>query len=446
MKEKLLEVGSWTVEQARAKGAAAEAFLLHGEDLTVEVVDGQVETLKQSEEIGLGIRVFTGNRMGFAFTTDLDRTAVQETLEKALKGAKYTAEDSFLGLPQTHEQYPKLDTFDPAIESETLERKIEMAREVERQARATDKRVKVIERAGYEDSRYSVAVISSEGVRVYQKGAYAGLFVFVMAEENGDAQTGFSVLAKRRLKDLDPVFVGKEGANDAVRSLGAKTIVSKAMPCVLEPYVMTNFLGVIADSFSADAVQKGKSALKDKIGQSLGSQWVTIIDDGTLQEGISAFPFDGEGWPSQRTMLLDKGVLKGYLYDSYTARKDKTHSTGNGVRGSFRGLPSVGTTNVFLQPGSGTPEALISDIKQGLYITEVMGMHTANPISGDFSVGASGLMIENGKLTYPVRGATIAGNLLDFLSDIEGVASDLRFYGGTGSPTVRVKALSVGGD
>lgn len=441
-----MDIGQWAVEQAHGKGVQAESFVLHSEDLSVDVVDGQVETLKEAEEIGLGIRVFQGKHTGFAFTTDLSKQAVMDAIEKAINGAKYTADDEYNCLPAVAESYPTIDTYDPIIETTDMDAKIELAREVERRAKAYDKRIKVIERAGYEDSRYSVAVINSSGVKVFQKGAYCGIYVFLVAEENGDAQTGFSTQALRHYQELDPVFVGQEGAMTAVRSLGAKSAPSRMMPCILEPYVMTNFMGVLAGSFGADAVQKGKSALAGKLGQEVASSIVTLVDDGIYEKGVASFPFDGEGWPSQRTLLLEKGVLHGFLYDTYTACKDKTRSTGNGIRGSFRGLPSVGTTNLYVEPGLLTPEKLREDMTNGFYITEVMGMHTANPISGDFSVGASGMMIENGQITYAVRGVTIAGNLYDFLKDIEGLGSDLRFFGGTGSPSVRVKALSIGGE
>lgn len=446
MKERLMDIGQWAVDQARGKGVQAESFVLHSEDLTVDIVDGQVETLKEAEEIGLGIRVFQGKRTGFAFTTDLSQQAVMDAIDQAMNGARYTADDEYNSLPEVSAVYPTIDTYDPAIEKTGMEAKIELAREVERQAKAYDKRIKVIERAGYEESRYSVAVINSSGIKAFQKAAYCGIYIFLVAEENGDAQTGFSTQAFRHYQELDPVFVGREGAMTAVRSLGARTAPSRMMPCILEPYVMTNFLGILAGSFGADAVQKGKSALAGKVGQEVASSILTLVDDGIYEKGVASFPFDGEGWPSQRTVLVDKGVLKGYLYDTYTANKDKTRSTGNGIRGSFRGLPAVGTTNFYVEPGTVSPEKLREDMANGLYITEVMGMHTANPISGDFSVGASGMMIENGQISYPVRGLTIAGNLYGFLKDIEGLGSDLRFFGDTGSPSVMVKSLSVAGD
>lgn len=446
LKEKLLEAGRRAVELAKKTDVEAEAFVLHSEDLTIEARDGQIETLKKAEEIGLGIRVLRGSRIGFSFTTDLNQAALEETINRALEASLYTAEDPYNVLPDPTSDYPAMNTFDPDLENTELEAKVELARQIEIEARRYDSRIKIVDSSAYQDSRYSVAVVNSRGIEAFQKAAYCGIYISLMAEENGDVQTGFAVEARRRLKEMDPAQVGREAAYNAIRSLGAKSAPSRSMPCIMEPYVMTNFLGVLSETLSADSVQKGKSALQGKSGQVIASPQVCLVDDGTYENGISSFPFDGEGWPSQRTVLIDNGILHTFLYDTYTAGKDKTQSTGNGTRGSFRGLPSVGTTNLFLKPGAEAPAKLWEDIERGLYVTQVMGVHTANPISGDFSLGASGIMIEKGQLTYPVRGLTIAGNLFAFLRDIEGIAEDLRFFGGTGSPTVRIKALSVGGE
>jgi PmbA protein len=213
----------------------------------------------------------------------------------------------------------------------------------------------------------------------------------------------------------------------------------------MEPYVVTRFMSILSASIEADAVQKGKSMLADKVGQQAASIQVNLIDDAASEEGMASFPFDGEGVASERKVIIEKGELKGFLYDTYTGLKAGLRSTGNGIRGSFRSLPGVGATNLILSPGIQLPNQLIKDIDCGFYITDVMGMHTANPISGDFSVGAAGIMIEKGKLTYPVRGVTIAGNLLDLLQDIEAVGNDLRFYGGKAASTIRIKNISIGG-
>lgn len=446
MKDRLLGVGNIVMEKARRKGLDAEVFLLYDKELSIEVVDGQVETLKEAEETGMGIRVINQGRLGFAYTTNLEESVLEEMLDRAVGSSRYTTVDENNILPEGAFTYPPMGTYDPAIRQATLEEKTAMAREVETVARAYDKRISVIERSGYEDSEYLLVIINTQGVEAVEKGAFCGLYAYLVAEEDGDAQTGFSLMARKHFGELNPREVGCEAARNAVRMLKGRTIPSQSIPCVLEPYVVTNFLGILSNSVNADSVQKGKSLFAGKVGEQVAASELVLVDDGVYEKGIASFPFDGEGVPAQRTVLIENGILKGFLYDSYTARKDGTTSTGNGVRSSFRSLPGVGTTNFFFSPGPTRPADLVRDISRGLYITEVMGMHTANPISGDFSVGAAGIMIEYGELTRPVRGITIAGNLKDFLLNIEGIGNDLRFFGGTGAPTLRLKALSIAGE
>lgn len=447
METLLKGVAEKVINMSYDKGVEAEAFLLHDKELSIEVNNGQVETLKQAEEIGLGVRIINQGRLGFAYTSDLSEEAVLAVLNDAYNISKYTTSDDSNRLPEGNISYPEMDfLYDDSFKKTSIEEKIDMARQVEQIAKNHDPRISVIERSGYEDTEFSSLIMNTNGLYAYAKGNFGGTYIFLVAEENGDAQNGFSMMIKRKYQDLDPNMVGVEAATNAVRSLNAKTIGSARLPCIMEPYIMTRFMGLIAQMVDAEAVQKGKSLFADKKGEQVASPVFNLIDDGIYENGIASFPFDGEGVSCRKNNVIENGILQGFLYDTYTAHKAGLTSTGNASRGSFRNLPSVGTTNFILAPGKESPNKLISDIKKGFYITEVMGMHTANPISGDFSVGAAGIMIENGELTYPVRGVTIAGNLIDFLQDIEAVGSDLRFYGGKAAPTVRLKALSIGGE
>ncbi|ADI01191.1 MAG TPA: TldD/PmbA family protein [Syntrophothermus lipocalidus] len=446
MRDELVKTGEQVVEMARQKGVEAEAFLFYNRELGIEVAQGTVETLAEAEELGIGVRVIKEGRVGFAYSTDLGPEALNQLLDRAVESSKFTASDENNSLPAGRYQYPELNVYDPEVRRVNVEEKIQMARDLESAALAYDRRIKVIEKAAYEDSEFALAVFNTNGIKAFERGAFCTLYAYLVAEEEGDAQTGFGYAAARRVKELDPARVGREAAHNAVRMLGAKTITSRSVPCIFEPYVVTSFLGVLVNSVNADSVQKGKSFLAGKIGQTVAAGNFTLVDDGTSPQGIASFPFDGEGVATQRTVLIDRGILKGFLYDTYTANKANTKSTGNGVRGSFRSLPGVGITNLFVLPGVSRPEQLIKEVSQGLFVTEVMGIHTANPISGDFSVGAAGILIENGELTRPVRSITIAGNLQEFLQGVEGVGEDLRFFGGIGAPTLRVKGLSIAGE
>ena len=230
--------------------------------------------------------------------------------------------------------------------------------------------------------------------------------------------------------------------------LGAQSIQSQNIPVILDPKISINFLSVISSMFNADAVQKNKSKLIGKLNNKIASDKVTIIDDSTIDMQLGSFHFDGEGTISQKNILIEKGLLKNYLYNDYTARKDKTRSTGNANRASFKTIPDIFPTNFYLLPGEKTPEKLISSLNKGIYLTRVIGLHTTDPITGDFSLGAQGIMIENGKKTIPVRKFAIAGNLLDILNNIEDTANDLRFMpssGNIGSPTVLIKEMKISG-
>ena len=217
------------------------------------------------------------------------------------------------------------------------------------------------------------------------------------------------------------------------------------MDLVLEPLIATQMLGIISACFSGDAVLKNKSFLAGKLGQCVASPELMLIDDGTLPNHLGSASFDGEGTATQRTVLLEHGVLRNYLHDCHSAAKAGVVSTGNGMRGSYKGTPHVATTNYYLEAGNQKPEELIGAVERGIYVTEILGAHTANPVSGDFSFGASGILIEHGHLTKPVRGITIAGNFQQLLKKIIGIGNDLTFFGGQGAPTVRVAEIAVSG-
>jgi PmbA protein len=445
MEDILRNAGQQALNAVRKKGMEGEAFLLYDRELSLEMSRGLVETLKEAEQMGLGVRVFNQGRMGFAYSSDLSSEAIEEVVRDAVNISSYTTADEFNCFPEGGLVYPVMQTYDAGIDATTLENKIELAREVERAARAFDKRIELVERAGYEDTVFSSLVMNSRGLYAFGQGSYCGLHISLVAQEAGDAQNGFSVMVKKKIENLIPLMVGEEAAMKAVRSLQGRSISSAQMPCIMEPYVVTRFMNLLSSSVQADAVQKGKSMLAGKVGQIVASPAFTLVDDANYEAGIASFPFDGEGVPAQRNMIIENGELKGFLYDTYSGLKAGRRSSGNGLRGSFRSLPGVGTTNFMLSPGEQSPDSLIADIENGFYVTDVMGMHTANPISGDFSVGAAGIMIEQGRLTYPVRGVTIAGNLLKMLFDIEAVGSDLRFYGGKAAATIRLQSISVGG-
>ncbi len=435
------------VEEARRKGAeAAEAYFDRSEETTIEVRNGEVENLKVAQESGVGIRILRNGCLGFAFTSDRSWTALREAVDAALANARVASRDPFNMLPAPPAAYPAMDQNDPALKKIPLEEKIEMARRIERSGRAYDPRIQVTEQAAYEETHYQVSIANSLGVSASDEGSYCGGGASLVAGADGEQQSGFGLQFTRKYAELDPEAIGREAAFKAVRLLGASRLPTKRAAVVFEPYVVTNFLSVLSSALTAEAVQKGRSLFAGKIGERVAASGITVIDDGTLPGGLLSAPFDGEGVPSRRTVLIQDGRLLGFLQNSYTGAKDGLPSTGNASRGSYKSTPELGSTNFYLAPGELAPEEMIKQTDEGLYLTEVMGMHTVNPISGDFSVGAAGIWIEHGELTTPARGMVIAGNMLELLEGIDAVGKDLRFFIGKGAPTVRVARLTISGE
>jgi PmbA protein len=440
------EIVRAVIEESKKRNVEqAEAFYDSERELSIEVREGQVENLKVAKDAGLGIRVIQNGRLGYAYTTELTWGKMANTLDIALANAKAASEDSYYTLPEPALSYPELDLYDPQLDEVSLEEKIEMARQIERSGRSFDPLVCLTEQISYQEVNYEIAIANSKGVSLTSRGAFCGGVAAFVAGKDGDQQTGFSVEFVRRLKELDPDALGKEAARKAVRMIGAQRLSTKRVPVVMDPYVVSSFLAMLASALSAEAVQKGRSLFAGKTGERVASMLVTIVDDGAKPGGIASAPFDGEGVPTQKTVLVDSGVLQGFLYNSYTAAKDGVSSTGNAARGSFQSPPQLGSTNFYIAPGKRSQDAIIKETGEGFYLTEVMGMHTANPISGDFSLGAAGIWIHNGELTTPVRGMVIAGNILELLAGVDAVGSDLRFFAGRGAPTVRVANLTVSG-
>ncbi|HHX95899.1 MAG TPA: TldD/PmbA family protein [Clostridia bacterium] len=423
----------------------AEVFGQTSKELTIEIARQEVENLKIAEEQGVGLRIIFENRLGYAYTADLKKESLQVLVEKALANSRLVEAETAWNIAQPNDKYPQLDLFDLEIGQHSLEEKISLAQEVEQAALNYDSRIKQVEKAVYQDADYQLFLYNSYGLEKNYHSAFCGLYSSVISRDQADAQTGFGMDFSLKYADLDPYKVGREAGEKAVRMLGARTISSAKLPVVFEPYVMVGLLGVLEAIFSGEAVLKGTSFLAGKVGEKVAGTAVNLIDHGALKGRLGSAPFDGEGMPTQKTSLIHNGELQGFLHNLYTARKSGTISTGNAVRSGYKSTPEVGVTNFYLEPGKVSPEELLREISYGFYVTEVMGLHTANPISGDFSLGAAGLLIENGEITKPVKGMALAGNLQALLKGIDLIANDLTFYLGQGSPTVRVQGLTLSG-
>ncbi len=428
------------------KADAAEVFIRSSASTSIEVKEQKVDAFDRAKDIGAGLRVLVGGRMGFAFTTDLSEKALATLARSAITNARNIEPDPFHSIPEKPAaDYQSISLYDPELVALTEKEKIDRVMAMEREAFGVDKRIKRIRKASAGFSESDTLIMNSHGAAVSYRGTAASSGIEVVAEDKGESQAGSDFDVKRFYCKLKIEEVGRRAASKALDLLGARRLDSVKAPVVLDAEVAGDFLAILASSFSAESVQKKRSLFINKLGKEVAASLITMYDDGLLAEGLGSAPSDDETVPMKKKTIIDKGRLAMFLYNTYAANKDKTVSTGNGMRGGFKGMPGVGLTNLYIEPGTHSIEELISSTGSGLYVTEVMGAHTANHISGDFSVGATGFWIEKGRKAYPVREITIAGNILDLMKNVDAVGSDLRFFGRIGSPSLRVKELSIGG-
>lgn len=437
------------VQRAMKKGATqAEAFLEVGRESSCRVRDGEIEDLTQATSKGVGLRVISKNKLGFAYTSDFDGASLDSFVDRALQLAEAAAPNKLNGLPSKKDlgAFPETGAlYDEAVANLAGDWKIKAALEMERAGKAVDPRVTTFDSVGAGDHVSEVYVASSEGLVGGYSGTYVYLFASPVASEGGQLQTSSWVDYKRFLEDLEsPESVGREAARRAVRMLGARKVKTQQVPVIFDPLMAASFVGNVAAAADGNAVYKKSSVFAALHGKRLAPESVTVVDDGLLRRGLGTSPFDGEGVPTRRTPILDKGVLRNFLYDASTARKAKARTTGNASRG-YNSLPHIGTNNLYLEPGTKAPEELIREVKNGFYVTAMLG-RGADPVTGEYSRGANGMWIENGELAYPVQEVTVAGNLLQMLKDLDGIGSDLQFRGSAGAPTLRFKQLTVSGE
>jgi len=433
-------------KSVKKKPDSAEVYIIEESSTIIEVKEQKVDSFQSAASRGFALRILLGNKLGFSYTSDNSPPAIDRLIKEAFENAENNESDVYISFAKPSQRASVKSLYDDKLKGVGEKEKIEMGIRLERAALKYDKRIKKIRHASYEDSENKKVFLNSNGIKSFYSDTVCSTSIMLVAEENGNSEIGWEFDYNRFYKNLKVEDVGIEAAEKAIKMLGAKRINTCRIPVILDPKVSCDFLGILSSSLSADSVQKGKSMLADKLNSIIASPIINLIDDGTLDGGIGSAPVDGEGTPTRRTVLVEKGYLRGFLHNIYTANKWKTSSTGNSVRGGFKGLPGVGVTNLFVEKGNITREGLINGIDKGLYITEAMGVHTANPISGDFSIGIAGHYIENGKISFPVRGVVVSGNILELLKDIEAVADDLRFFGRIGSPSIKISEVVISGN
>lgn len=422
-----MELADKVVAQAQA-GEQIEAYVSRGGETDVRVYQGEVEHFVSAQSEGIGVRVIRDGRTGFAYAGTLDPGAVDEVVAEARDNVAFGTVDEWAGLAEPDGVAPTAQTlWSDGLADFPTTAKIELAKELERLATSLDPRVRVDD-ANYADAWGEVAVATTTGIR--QSGRENGCYVTVgtLADDAGETQTGFGFSVGRHPDDFDLERAATEASDRATRLLGARKPPSRRLTVVFDPYVTAQFLSTIGSTLNGESVVKGRSLFRTRLGEAIASPVVQLVDDPTNPAAYSATEVDGEGLAARRNELIRDGVLAQFVHSSYSARRAGGRSTGNATRGGYAGSPGVGCLALQLRPGTRSQPELIADIGDGLLVQSVQGMHSGvNPVSGDFSTGASGMIIRNGELAEPAREMTIASTLQRMLLDVVEVGADVEW-------------------
>lgn len=434
--------------QAKRSGATeADIIIADGETFSVQVRLGAVDRLTKAQEKHLGLRVFVGKRSASTSTSNFSTDSLNQLVAETCILAKAVVEDQVSGLPAAEQmagEKPDLDLYDPTRLN--TEQQIDLAKRAEAAALSMDERITNSEGGDFDSSSGRVVLGNSHGfLGEYQSSSFSiSVSPIATNPETGAMQRDSWYAVQRKFSKLDsPEAVGLEAARRTVRKLGARKIATQRVPVVLDPEMAGSLMGNLCSAVSGYSLYKGASFLAGQLDKPLAPEFVTVYDDGRVVGGLGSRPFDGEGLPSRKTTVVERGVLKSYLLDTYSGRKLGMPSTGNASR-SVGENPSVGPTNFYLAPGNNTAQDIIKTVKQGLYVTALIGFGI-NMVTGDYSRGAAGFWIEGGELAYPVEEITIAGNLKEMFAGIEMIGSDLVFRGRIASPTVKITEMMVAG-
>ena len=441
------EFAAGVAEGAVKRGAsAAEVIIRQRTEFSVGVRLGEVETLQESTDQGLGLRVLIDGRQASVSGSDFSRDAVMSLVDEAVELARLTSPDDTAGLPDPEElagSLPDLDLWDEAIVRLSPEEQIEMALRAERAARAHSDQISNFDGGGFDSAYGSVILANSLGFAGECRTTSCSLTSVPVAAEGGKMQRDYWFDVRRKLSEMDsPEEIGAMAARRTLRKLGARSVATQAVPVVLEPNIARDLLGDIFNAASGESIFRKASFLVGQLGEQVANERLTVIDDGSIPRGLGSRPFDGEGLPTRRTVVIRNGVLDSYLLNSYTARKLGLKSTGNAGRG-LTGAPGVEAGNLYIEPGPYSPDEIIKSVSKGLLITELLGFGV-NIVTGDYSRSAGGIWIEKGELTFPVQGVTIAGNLKEMLHSMEMIGNDLDFRGSIVSPTLLIGRMTIG--
>lgn len=435
------------IKKAKKAGVdEAETYMRLTRSFTLSVRNGEIETLKQSTTRGIGLTVYKDKKLGFSYTSDFSPGPLEDFIKKTVNSSLMADPKPWNGLPGLKEEKLKdLDLFDSSLAELEGRKKIEIAKKTEKIALAYDKRIKNTSGGRFSDSETEIIIANTEGIVRRQKTSNVSFGAGVIAGEGNNMQSGYWSSSKRHFKDLEAVEeVAKKTGKRAVRKLGAKPVKTQKVPAVFDRDVASRFWGGVLSAFDGDMVFKKATFLTDALGQQIASGNITLIDDPTISRHVASTPFDGEGKITRKNTIIDKGVLKMFIYNTLTARKAGVKVPTMANRRGYKSTASGGYLNVIVQNGDQNLEKMIGGIKNGFYVTGLRGSGTNVP-TGNFSVGASGFWITDGEIAFPVDGVTLGGKTLDLLKNIELMADDLEIRGRLNSPSFKVAEIAVGG-
>lgn len=433
------------VKKCMNKGAdQAEVYIESGRNLRIRVRNGDIETVQEAATHGVGFRVFVKGKLAFSSCNDFTNQALENAVVSAVRFASNTTPDENNVLPDDKGITQIEGLYDPQISQVAMEKKIELAKKVEKLA-MKDSRITKSSGASYSEGEGEVFLANSNGLLKSYKESGCGFGVSVVAEKGDQKSTGGESCSRHFFSDLKPPEeIAAKAAKDAYEMLDPQMVNTQKASVIFDPDVARAILGGILAAVNGERVLQGASFLRDKLDQKFASELLTIIDDGTRPKGMRSKPFDGEGVPTKKRTIVDKGVLKGFMYNTIVAKRAGVKSTGNASRGGFTSVPGIGAHNFFVAAGKNSGEEIIKATKVGLLLKGVTG-YGINPVNGNFSGGASGFWVQNGKIAFPVKGLTVAGNAFDMLNAIDMVGNDLDLNRSFTAPTFRIKLIQIGG-
>lgn len=433
------------VKKCLSLGAdSAEVYLETGRNLSIGVLNSEIETIQEASSQGVGFRVFTGNRMGFSHCNDFSDKSLSETISKAIAFAKLSTPDDSNILTDNRGYTDVRDLFDPGIRAQPMDKKIKMAMDLEKLTLAV-KGITKSSGAGYNEGEGEVFIANSNGILKSYKSSACSLGVSVVAEKGDQKNTGGENCSRIFFSDLVPLQeIAASASAKALELLDPVMISTQKAAVIFDNDVVRSLFGGVISALNGESVLQGASFLRDYLNKQFASSLITVVDDGTMARSLGCAPFDDEGVPTKRLVLIGEGVVKNFIYNTKTAKRAGAQSTGSATRRGFSNLPEIGTHKTFIQPGKYSLNEIIANTKRGLLVKEVTG-YGVDPVSGNFSGGASGQWIENGEIVHPVKGVTIAGKGLDILNAIDMIGNDIDMHRTFASPSLRVTEMQIGG-